>query len=144
MMTANPPFADDHVAAAFAAFPMPARKNLLGLRTLIFETAAEMPEIGTLAESLRWGQPAYLTPETRLGSTIRLGVPKSGGFAIYAHCQTTVISEFRSLFPDGFRYEGNRAIHFANDQALPSDPLRLLIRSALAYHARHNGKAASS
>jgi hypothetical protein len=40
------------------------------------------PGVGALHETLKWGQPAYLTPETRSGTTLRLGVPKSGGYAI--------------------------------------------------------------
>mgnify|MGYP000592624135 CR=1 FL=1 len=43
--------------------------------------------------ALRWGQPAYLAPK---GSTLRVGIPKSGGaFALFAHCQTTLIADFR-------------------------------------------------
>lgn len=90
--------------------------------------------VGRIEESLRWGQPAYLTPETGSGSTIRLGVPGEGGFALYVHCRTTIIPDFRSLFPNDFTYEGNRAIRFEAGADLPTGPLRLLIASALTYH----------
>lgn len=133
-MDAKPPFEDSEVEARFASFPEAARRGLLTLRGLIFETAAANPEVGALAETLKWGQPAYLTPETRSGSTLRLGLPRQGGFAIYTHCQTTILSEFRDLFPDDFVYEGNRAIHFAEGAALPLDQLRLLVHRALTYH----------
>jgi len=138
-IAAKPPFRNRDVETAFAAFPQPARKGLLRLRALIFETAAATPGVGTLEETLKWGQPAYLTPETKSGSTLRLGLPKDGGFALYAHCQTTIVSDFQSLFPDAFVYEGNRAVRFDVGAALPQEELTLLIRSALTYHLKKRG-----
>ncbi|WP_162651321.1 DUF1801 domain-containing protein [Lentilitoribacter sp. Alg239-R112] len=132
----DPPFASADVEAAFNAFPEPERKGLLKLRALIFKTAAQSPEVGTIEETLKWGQPSYLTPETKSGSTIRLGMPKTGGFAIYTHCQTTLISDFQNLFPDDFAYEGNRAIHFDNEGAIPAPKLQMYIRAALTYHLK--------
>jgi len=136
MMKARPRFEDSDVEARFAAFPEPSRTGLLSLRRLIFETARATPKVGTVQETLKWGQPAYLTPETKSGSTIRLGRPKQGGFALYTHCQTTLISDFRSVFPDDFAYEGNRAIHFKDSTTLPLDKIQLLISSALTYHIK--------
>jgi hypothetical protein len=86
-------FHDPRVEAAFAAFPDSTRDALLGMRALIFQTAAETAGVGPVEETLKWGQPAYLTRETGAGTTIRLGVPKAGGAAIYVHCQTTIIGE---------------------------------------------------
>ena len=129
-------FQDPRVEAAYACFPEMARLGLLELRDLIFEIAAETPGVGPLEETLKWGQPAYLTPETRSGSTIRLGVPKSGGFALYVHCQTTIIEEVRALFPADLVYEGNRGIHFRDVSELGSDPVRFVISRALTYHLR--------
>ncbi|MGF1475062.1 MAG: DUF1801 domain-containing protein [Geminicoccaceae bacterium] len=135
-MKAKPPFQNPDVEAAFASFPEPARTGLLTLRALIFDTAETEPGVGGLEETLKWGQPAYLTPETKSGSTIRLGLPKQGGFALYTHCQTTILSDFRSIFPHDFVYEGNRGIHFHDEDNLSPDKLRLLIRSALTYHRK--------
>lgn len=129
------PFQNPEVKAAFEDFPDSLRPGLLLLRELIFEEAAAMPAIGRLEECLKWGQPAYLTPDTKSASTIRLGMPKSGGFALYVHCQTTLISDFSALFPGDFIVEGNRAVCF---EKLPPkkalEKLRVLIRSALSYH----------
>lgn len=136
MQTPEPPFQEPETEAAFSRFPPGAREGLLELRRLIFETAESLPAAGRIEETLKWGQPAYLTPETKSGSTLRLGIPKSGGFALYAHCQTTIISGFREHFPDEFSYEGNRALIFETGAALPADPLRLLIASALTYHVK--------
>lgn len=135
-MTQDPPFASPQVRAAFDAFPAASRDGLLALRRLIFRTAAETPAVGPLTETLKWGQPAYLTAETKSGSTLRLGVPKSGGIAIFAHCQTTIIPDFRAVFEDAFRYDGNRAVLMESAAPVPEDKLRLLILRALTYHKR--------
>ncbi|SDI91614.1 protein of unknown function (DU1801) [Lutimaribacter saemankumensis] len=129
-------FASDAVSSAFAGFAQPARAHLLRLREMILETASDTPAAGRIEETLKWGQPAYLTPETRSGSTLRLGVPKTGGYAIYAHCQTSLISDFRMLFPDDFAYDGNRAVLFDAETAPDLDKLRLLVSRALTYHLR--------
>ena len=138
-MEAEPPFKDPDVAARFASFPDPTRQGLLTLRRLIYETAETTPKVGRLEETLKWGQPAYLTPHSKSGSTIRLGLPKCGGFAIYTHCQTSILADFRTQFPDDFVYEGNRAIHFRDGEALPLEKLRLLVRHALTYHLKRRG-----
>ena len=122
------------VAEVYAAYPAAERAGLMDLRRLIFETAAATKGVGSLEETLKWGQPAYLTSRTKSGTTIRLGLPKTGGFAIYMHCQTSVIADFQTLFSTGFTFDGNRAVLFAAGQELPKDPLRLLIRNALTYH----------
>lgn len=135
-MSIGPPFPDARVEAAFAGYPEPARTGLLALRGLVYETAATTPGVGRLEETLKWGQPAYLTPETKSGSTIRLAPVKSSGFAIYVHCQTTILSEFSALFPGDFDYEGNRAIRFHDARDLPLEQLSLLVSSALTWHLR--------
>ncbi|PJK31126.1 DUF1801 domain-containing protein [Minwuia thermotolerans] len=141
-MKVAPPFRDAAVQAVFDSYAEPAREGLLALRGLIFETAAATPGVGAVEETLKWGQPAYLTPETKSGSTLRLAPDKQGGFAIYAHCQTTIIPDFRDLFPEGFDYEGNRAIHFRDADSLPLERLRLLISSALTWRLRKRKPAA--
>ena len=122
------------VRAAFDAMDVAARDPALQLRELIFDVADNTPEIGPIEEVLRWGQPSYITPKKKAASTLRLGVPKNGTFAIFAHCQSSVISDYVALFPDQDRVEGNRAILF--DTADQIDPKRhgLLIKSALTYH----------
>ena len=130
------PFDDPAVERAFAAFPEPVRSSLLDLRETIFDTALDIPGLGPFEETLKWGQPAYLTPKYRSGTTIRLGVPKTGGFALFVHCQTRVIPNVRAICGDVFRYDGNRAVVF-EEGARPDQPaLQLLIRTALTYHRR--------
>ena len=129
-------FEDPKVEQVFRAFPRHLQPGLYRLRELIFCVASRTDHVGRLEETLKWGQPAYLTPETKSGSTLRLGTSKHGGFAIYVHCQTTILSEFRTIFPNEFIYEGNRAIHFQSSDDLIEAPLKTLIRRALTYHIR--------
>ncbi|MCE8009720.1 DUF1801 domain-containing protein [Aestuariivita sp.] len=124
------------VAQAFKALPREAQPGLIRLRALIYDCAAGLSETGGVQEVLRWGQPAYLPVKPRVGSTLRLGVPKSGGFALYAHCGTSIIRDFAETYPGLDRIEGNRAVHF--DRADQIDPSRhgQLIHHALTYHLR--------
>ncbi len=137
---ASDPIADPAVAAVFAAFPAATRKRLMHLRRLIFATAAATPGVGRIEETLKWGQPSYLTPETKSGATIRIGgVAGTTGVAVFVHCQTNLIATFRALYPDELAFEGNRAIVVAADGAMPVEPLRHCIAQALTYHLRKRG-----
>ena len=44
------------------------------LRQLIFDVAAKTKDVGQLEETLKWGEPAYLTSESKSGSLIRIDV----------------------------------------------------------------------
>jgi len=124
------------IARAFATFPPEARAGLMQLRQLILQTAASLPEIGRLQEALRWGQPAYLTPETNSASTLRLGVPKNGGFALFVHCRTSLIADFTPMAPPGTRFEGSRSVLFDEGAAIDAVATQWLIARALTYHSR--------
>lgn len=129
-------FTNAAVAQVFAAWPAPVRRKLLAVRELIFKTAEQLPQVGALEETLKWGEPAYLTPHSKSGSTIRLSWKKAAPnqFGIYFHCQTSLVDTFRTLFPEGLKFEGNRAILFDQAQPLPEDALRMCIGQALTYH----------
>ena len=127
------PFDDPLVAAKFAAYRPSARVALLALRELIHEVASETPGVGTLVETLKWNQPAWLTRNPRSGSTIRIDATHNG-HALYFHCQTRLVETFRRLYPDSFVFEGNRALHFGEGEAVPRTPLKHCIALALTYH----------
>lgn len=124
------------VAAAFDAFPQTAQTGLLRLRALIFDCAKTLPETGGLREELRWGQPAYLPVKPRVGSTLRLGAPKTGGSAIYAHCGTSIIPDFAAAYPGMDRIEGRRAIHFDSLEHINPERHGQLVCHALTYHLK--------
>ena len=129
-------FGNAAVAQIFENYPPAVRRRLLALREPIFETAAATPGVGTLEETLKWGEPAYLTSETKSGSTIRLGWKKSASaqYAMYFNCQTNLVDTFRTLFPGEFKFEGDRAIVFNISDASPRDPLACCVAAALTYH----------
>lgn len=130
-------FADARVAAIFEAYPPAIRKRLAALRALVLETAAATDGVGRLTETVKWGQPSYLTEETGSGTTVRIDRLKAGdGCAIYFHCQSGLVDEFRQLYPDTFRFQGNRAIVFEATEALPARALGHCIALALTHHAR--------
>ena len=123
--------------AVFAAYPRPIKTKLLALRRLIFDTAKATKGVGTLQEALKWGQPSYLTSESKSGSTVRIDQVKAeaGQYAVYFHCQTNLVETFRELYPE-LSYGGNRAILLDAGEKLPEAALRHCIALALTYHAR--------
>jgi hypothetical protein len=133
-------FADTAVEAVFDAYPKRTKAKLLALRKLILETAAKTPGVGALDETLKWGQPSYLTNQTRSRSTIRIDrvKPQAGDgrerYALYVHCQTTLVSTFRELYRDALTFGGNRSILMDADRPLPKAALRHCIALALTYH----------
>ena len=79
--------------------------------------------VGPLTETLKWGEPAYLTEATGSGSTIRLGRSRSSEqeCAVLFNCRTTLVDDFRSRFPGVFAYEKNRAILLDAREPLPCE-----------------------
>jgi len=129
-------FSGAAVDAVFDTYPAPLKTRLLALRRLIFETARTTAGVGALQETLKWGQPSYLTTETKSGSTVRIDQVKSApdGYAIYFHCQTDLVETFRELYPTEFTYGGNRCILLNAKDKVPEPALRHCIALALTYH----------
>jgi hypothetical protein len=134
----DPGFSDPAVDAVFRAYPEPLRTKLLALRRLILDTAAATKGVGELEETLKWGQPSYLTAATKSGSTIRIDRMKASAnrYAVYFHCQTDLVATFRELYPKQLTYAGNRAVIFNADDAIPEAALRHCLGLALTYHLR--------
>ena len=128
-------FARPEVAEVFYAYPDHVQERLLRLRKLIFEVAATTEGVGQIDEALRWGQPSYLTIKPKSGSTIRIDQTNAGNgqVGMYFHCQTNLVSTFRQLHPAAFKYEGNRAIIFDEDD-VAVDALKQCIALAMTYH----------
>ena len=124
------------VLAVFESHPFPIREKLLELRQLILRTARETHGVGILEEALRWGEPSYLTSESRSGTTIRISRVKGSDakVGIFVHCQTTLIETFRQMYPDEFEYMGNRALVLHVNDPIPEQALSHCIALALCYH----------
>lgn len=126
------------VAAALDLYTPPVRARLLELRDLVFAVAGETEGVGPLTETLKWGEPAYLTEASGSGTTIRLGVSKQApeAAAVFVNCRTTLIEDFRERFGDSLVFEGSRAVIVPLDGPLPVEPLAFCLRAALLYHRR--------
>jgi hypothetical protein len=142
-MPRRPVIDNAQVAAVFRSYPRGVAAKLLALRRLILDVAASTEGVGAVHEALRWGQPSYLTERPRTGSTIRIDRVRSrpGRYAMYFHCQTTLVETFRRRYPSALRYEGNRAIVFDEGDRVPVGALRRCIALALTYHLPPTRKA---
>ena len=56
-------FRNPAVAEKFRSYPPPVKRKLLALRALIFQIAESTKGVGELTETLKWGEPAYVTEE---------------------------------------------------------------------------------
>ncbi len=125
------------VAAVFKSYPPRSRKRLMALRGMILDIAARTDGVGEVQEVLKWGVPSYLTVKPKSGTTIRLHKRPEDDYAtICVHCQTSLISTFREMYPDRFDYDGNRCILLRDDEDIPVDEVAHFIELALTYHKR--------
>lgn len=129
------------VSGVFERYDPGVCKRLVELRRLIFRVAKNEPDVGALEEALRWGQPSYLTRESGSGSTIRIDGLRSrpGWYAMYFHCQTTLVASFRERYGQRLKYEGNRALLFKADEDLPTTIIEACVRAALTDHSSRRG-----
>src|SRR4030065_949112 len=135
-MTKRRNIEDAEVAAVFDAYPGEIKPKLMFLRQLIFDVAARTKGVGELAETLKWGQPSYLTAQTKSGSLVRIDQIKSqeGKYAMYFHCQTTLVDTFKEMYRGQFEFGGNRSIVFRVKDKVPVKELSHCISMALTYH----------
>jgi hypothetical protein len=135
-MAITNPFQSKAVADTVAGYPPAARRKLMQLRALILATAVTA-EVGEIEETLKWGEPAYLTP-SKSGSTLRIAwkPAKPDQVGVYFNFQTDLGESFRRQFPHDFAFEGNRAITFNIADEIQSDKLAICIAAALTYHRR--------
>lgn len=135
--SANPvTFVNTAVAAVFDGYPDHVRPAMMALRRLIYRTAAETEGVGVLEETLKWGEPSYLTSQTRSGSTIRIDwKPRQPDvYAMYFICHTNLVNTFREIYADQLELEGNRSIVFRLDEDIPTEAVAHCVAMALTYH----------
>ena len=121
------------VVSVFDNYPDHVRDKMTHLRNYIVETADEIEGITTIEETLKWGEPSYLTKK---GSTIRIDWKKKkpDQYAIYFNCSSRLVETFRMVYKDTFEFEGNRAIVFQLNDVLPKDELKKCLTAGLTYH----------
>ncbi len=126
-------FTNIDVKKSFDAYPKNIRIKMMFLRQLILDTAKEIEEIKSIEETLKWGEPSYLT---KSGSTIRMDWKKSkpDQYAMYFHCKTKLVDTFKEIYKDRFNFEGNRAIVFNIKDKVSVNELKHCISLSLTYH----------
>ena len=124
---------DPRVATVFEKYPKSVLTQMNHLRDLILETASEIEGLDSLEETLKWGEPSYLTKH---GSTLRMDWKgkNPGQYALYFKCTSKLVPTFKTIFKDTFEYENNRAIVFRCTEKVPKKELKQCIRMALRYH----------
>jgi hypothetical protein len=124
------------VAAVFDSYPKEIKSKLMFLRQLIYDTAASFEEIGEIEEALKWGEPSYLTPKSKSGSTIRIAwkESKKDQYSIFFKCTANLVPAFEEKFPQEFKFGGSRSIDFNLHDDVPIKELKQCIALALTYH----------
>ena len=125
----------DLIQSATAGYPPEALRTFLKIRTMIFEEADRL-DAGPLEETLKWGEPAYLTSVTKSGSTIRVAWKPADpdNCNIYLNCNTDLVARFKTDFPSALKTTGNRCIHVPLAAEVAELPIRAAISMALTYH----------
>jgi hypothetical protein len=124
---------DPKVSEKFDAYPLEVRPKMLALRDLVLETAADLPSVNQLEETLKWGEPSYIAPK---GSTLRMDWKEKNPnhYALYFKCTSKLIPTIKEIFGNTFSYEKDRAILLNMDEKLPQKALKTCIGFALRYH----------
>ena len=121
------------VKEVFNKYPKTVRKQMLHLRELILSAASEIDGLDKLEETLKWGEPSYLTKH---GSTVRIDWKEKNPdqYAIYFKCTSKLVPAFKDIYKNKFEYEKNRAIVFKLKDKIPEAELKQCITLALTYH----------
>lgn len=145
-MPKNKNIRSSEVAAVFDGYPKEIKPKLMFLRQLIFDVASRTNGVGELEETLKWGQPSYLTTQTKSGSLVRIDQIKSqeGKYAMFFHCQTTLVDSFKEMYRGQFEFGGNRSIIFDLKDKVPVKELSHCISMALTYHLNKKNNNGSS
>ncbi|MGB1207362.1 MAG: DUF1801 domain-containing protein [Chitinophagales bacterium] len=121
------------VEKVFADYPDFVRYKMQFLRKLVIETAEEIEELTYLEETLKWGEPSFITKN---GSTLRMDWKERtpDQYAMYFKCTSRLVETFKMVFGKQFKYEKNRAIIFQLQQEIPIEELKQCIKATLLYH----------
>ncbi len=117
----------------FVRYPDDIREKMQYLRALVIKTVKETEGIDKLEETLKWGEPSFITKN---GSTLRMDWKEKSPdqYAMYFQCTSRLVDTFRIVFGDKFHYEGNRAIIFQLNRDIPESELKKCIKACLTYH----------
>ncbi|MCB0746716.1 MAG: DUF1801 domain-containing protein [Ignavibacteriae bacterium] len=125
------------VKQKFKKYPKNINPKIKHLRKLIIDVANSDETITEIEETLKWGEPSYLTKN---GSTLRIDWKEKtpNQYAMYFKCTSKLVPTFKEVFGDLFTYENTRAILFDLDEEIPEDELKICISLTLNYHKVKN------
>ncbi len=97
--------------AKMLSYPARVRPKMQYLRELVQETAKQIPDIQVLDETLKWGEPSFVS---KIGSTLRMDWKEKSPnqYQLYFNCSSRLVETFKMVFNELFEYEKNRAIIF--------------------------------
>ncbi len=125
--------------AKMLSYPERIRPKMQYLRELVIETAKEIPEITDLEETLKWGEPSFVS---KIGSTLRMDWKEKtpNQYQVYFNCSSRLVETFQLIFAGLFEYEKNRAIILKMDEKIPVAELKECIKATLMYHKVKNSE----
>jgi hypothetical protein len=120
--------------AKYNSYPTSIKKEILELRELIFEVIEKDDEIDFYEETLKWGEPSFLTKSS--GSTLRIDwkTKNPDCISLFVNCRTKIISIFKELYPNDFQYIGNREIRLSLNDTYSKNKLKKCIEVVLKYN----------
>lgn len=83
-----------------------------------------------LNQSLKWNQLSFAAKN---GTPVRIDRYSEEEVALFVHCQTTLVEQWRGLFGDRLTFSGNRAILFSVHEELPVEELKVCLQMAFNY-----------
>ncbi len=121
------------VVEKFNSYPEEVKVKMENLRNIILECADELDSVKEVVETLKWGEPSYLSKN---GSTLRIDWKERAPeqVSMYFNCNSRLVPTFKAVFGDLFKYEKDRAIHFDLGEEIPKPELKRCIKMALQYH----------
>jgi len=124
---------DPKVQLVFDTYPDAVREKMLALRQLVLNTAEEIDGLEEIEETLKWGEPSYLTKN---GSTLRMDWKSKtpNQYALYFKCTSRLVETFKVIFKKELKFEGKRAIVFRITDEIPETKIKHCIKAALTYH----------
>ena len=123
--------------AKLSNYPVNIQGDLKAMRNLVLETAREIPVIDHIEETLKWGEPSFITKH---GSTLRMDWKEKtpDQYQMYFKCTIKLVETFKQVFGNQFEYQTTRAIVFQLDQEVPTRELKKCIKATLMYHKVKN------
>jgi hypothetical protein len=118
-----------------ATWPATAQAAGWHCRTL-FHDVAKARGVGPLAESLKWGQPAWRPRRPRTGSTLRMdwSAQTPDRLNLYVDCKTDLARRLSELHPECPFNDGQRQLAFDLAAPLPDGAIAALAGMTFCYH----------